>query len=283
MYSPGIVLAFTMKNFYISTLVLITSFCMLSTHAKCDHIWVNGTQMNVVSMKPFDKYPGITKLREQLQDYSTQCTEDNCQFDAEWKIINHQLLLVQIHSCACNEKQQTADLAKLFEGELKNGMLKASWFTGKIWLTNDTPVTWFCIVCPIWTHETCITVTKGMVTNIQDVVYPPAPDLNKIKTIDSLTHLIYSHIHWDELRNLKQQTVHVRIGFSSDSAGKPFNISFFRNDPQVDSTWVIEAKKAIGRFKWPLYFSHGVVNSPYWLFDLKFNNEQQKAFGKKQN
>ena len=92
---------------------------MLSIDAKCDHIWVNGIKMNVVTISPFDKYPGIMKLSEQLQDYGTQCTEDNCQFDAEWKIINHQLLLVQIHSCACNEKQQTADLAKLFKGGLK--------------------------------------------------------------------------------------------------------------------------------------------------------------------
>ena len=274
-----------MKKIYILTLFLVTSFCLLSTRAKCDHIWVNGTQMYVVSGKPLDKYRDITKLTEQLKDYGTQCTEDNCQFDAEWKIINHQLLLVQIHSCACNEKQQTANLAKLFGGELKNGMLKASWFTGKIWLINDNdkPLTWFCIVCPIWAHETCITVVKGMVTNIQNVVYPPAPDPNKIKTNDSLTNLIYSHIHWDELRNLNQQTGRVILGFSSDSVGRPINIRFFGNNAPIDSTWVIEVKKAIGRVKWPLYFSHGIFSYPYWSFQLKLNNEQQKAFSKKQN
>ena len=272
-----------MKNFYPSTLLLITSFCLLSINAKCDHIWVNGTKMNVVSRSPFDKYSGITKLSELLKDYGTQCTEDNCQFDAEWKIINHQLLLVKIHSCACNEKQQTADLAKLFKGRLKNGMLKADWFTGKIWLTNDRPLTWFCLVCPVWARETCITVANGMVTNIEDVIYPKSPDPNKIKTVDSLTNLIYSHIHWDELRNLNQQTGHVMLSFSSDSVGKPFNIRTFANNAQVDSTWVIEVRKAIGRFKWPLYFLHGIASNPYWSIDLKFNKEQQEAFSKKQN
>src|ERR1700761_5209046 len=128
-----------MRKFLILVALLI---CFMCDKAKCDNVIINGTTYWTVFFSTFDNYPGIEKLREQLKDYGTQCTEDNCSFLSTWKIINNRLMLEKIENCQCNSTKRTANLKNLFGDRLKNGMLEAYWYTGEIWVTNEQPNSW---------------------------------------------------------------------------------------------------------------------------------------------
>lgn len=268
-----------MKHTYCYLLLTILFFCQ-PIIAKCDHIVINGIHMRVVSREPLRNHPRISELALLLKGYATDCTEDNCMFEAEWKIMNRRLMLTQISNCACNQKKQTADLQHLYIGKLENGMIPADWYTGQIWVSTEQPTAWLCMVCPIYARETCVTVVKGIVTGIKEVVYPRVPSPFKKRTRDSLNLMVYKKLDWNKLKNLPDSNGQVPVftQFTPDSTGKPgnFTISKYENGKDIDPTWSAEIKKAISTYKWPVYFSHGKFYPFTWSVSLKLNKEQQR-------
>ncbi|HEY2581098.1 MAG TPA: hypothetical protein VGI43_04805, partial [Mucilaginibacter sp.] len=207
-------------------LVIFLTVLMFIAHseAKCDNVVINGDTLLTIFSSPFDKYPGIIKLREQLTDYRTNCTEDGCSFLSTWKIVNSRLMLAKIENCKCNEKKQTANLKTLFGDRLQKGMLCADWYTGEIWVTKDQPNSWGGMFAASWPSETRLVVKMGIVISVKKFVYPKPVETVYHKNTDSLNKFISTHINWDKFHNLPQHSNGSYFRFDLDANGYLINI-----------------------------------------------------------
>jgi hypothetical protein len=265
-------------------LLIFFTLLILLTHtkAKCDNIVINGVTLNTEFSSPFDTYPGIVQLREQLKDYRTQCTEDNCSFLSTWKIVNNKLMLARIDNCQCNNKTQTANLKTLFGNRLKNGLLCAEWFTGEIWATKDRPNSSFGLYAASWPSETRVVVKKGVVISVTNFVYPKAVETVYYNDLDSLSEFIYKHLNWSKLHNLPQVGKRSNFTFERDANGYLANAkkedSALSNET-YDKDELEELNRVAASVRWPQYYHHGQpLKDLTWAFLVLSKETKDKYY-----
>lgn len=270
----------SMKKLFVF-LALLTF--LTHNQAKCDNVVIKGDTLWTIFFSPFDNYPGIVKLREQLKGYSTQCTEDNCSFLSTWKIVNNRLMLAKIENCKCNEKKQTANLKTLFGDRLQKGMLCAEWYTGEIWITKDQPNSWGGMFAASWPSEVRLIVKRGIVISIKNYVYPKPVITIYYRNTDSLNKFIYSHINWDKFHNLPQHGNRSWFLFDQDANGYLINVKQdqnMRSNEIFDKDEMEEINRVAGLLQWPLYYYHGQPVKPFRGIILALNKEMQNKFAK---
>ena len=264
--------------------VLFSLLTLLANNeAKCDNVVINGDTFWIIFFSPFDNYPGIVKLREQLNDYRTNCTEDNCSFLSTWEIINNRLMLVKIENCQCNEKKQTASLKTLFGDQLQNGMLCADWYTGEIWITKDKPNSWRGMFAASWPTETQLIVKKGIVISVKNFVYPKPIEKDYNINPYLLNNFIYTHINWDKFHNLPEYSKRSYFRFDQDANGYLINIKQDENSPShetFDKDEMKEIGRVTGLLQWPLYYYHGQPLKSFTGISFILSKEMQKKFTK---
>jgi len=253
--------------------------------AKCDNVVIKGDTLRTIFFSPFDNYPGVVKLREQLRDYSTNCTEDNCTFLSTWKIVNNRLMLAKIENCECNEKKQTANLKTLFGGRLQKGLLCADWYTGEIWVTKDKPNSWGGMFAASWPGETRLIVKKGVVISIKKIVYPIPIETVYHRNTDSLNKFIYTHIDWAKFHNLPQHSNGSYFRFDQDANGYLINLKQNENgrsDEPFDKDEMEEISRVAGLLQWPLYYYHGQPVKSFEGIIIVLSKEMQNKYAKKE-
>jgi hypothetical protein len=257
---------------------------LIHNDAKCDYVIIKGDPLWTIYMSPFDNYPGIVKLREQLKDYRTNCTEDNCTFLSTWKIVNNRLMLEKIENCQCNEKKQTANLKNLFGDRLQNGSLCADWYTGEIWVTKDRPNSWGGMFAASWPSETRLIVNKGVVISVKNFVYPKPIESVYHRNADSLNKFIATHIKWNKFKNLPKQSNGTYFRFEQDDNGYLINIKQVedsRSNETLDKEEMEEINRVAGLIQWPLYFFHGRPARSFEGIEIVLSKEMQNKFVKK--
>lgn len=254
-----------MKNIHIILLLLVL---LIHDEAKCDAIIINGKALSTYGFSPFDKYPGIVKLRERLKTYGSHCTEDGCSFFSIWKIIDNRLMLTKIESCSCNNKKQTANLKKLFGGRVEKGMMCAYWYTGEIWISKDEPNSWNPMFAASWPSQTQLVVKKGVVISVKDLVYPKPVESVYYKYPDSLHAFIFNHIDLNKFRNFPEHSDGSYFRFDLDEKGYLINLKeedyFSRLHQTFNKDEMEEISRVLGLLQWPLYYNcgHPVNNFP---------------------
>lgn len=270
-------------------ILIILIVCLINNQAKCDHIVVNGQTMAMNAVSPFESYPGIIKLRETLKNYRTQCMDDGCSFSSEWKVVNKELVLTSIHSCECNTNHRAANLNNIFKNQLHDGVLKASWFTGKLWLiaNTDKPVAYIGIsplLHPLYPRELCLNINKGMITSIENHIYPKPVESAYYKNADSLNKFIYTHINWNKIDLLQQKSETVFFNFQPDSAGHPIDIKYDDSYPikrTLDQSRIEEANRILGLLTWPTYYYHGEIVKNYSGIGIEFSKQMRDRYADK--
>jgi hypothetical protein len=269
-----------MKKLFIFITLLTFLF---HNEAKCDNVIINGDTLWTIFFSPFDNYPGIVKLREQLKDYSTHCTEDNCTFLSTWKIVNNRLMLAKIENCSCNEKKQTANLKNLFGDRLQNGLLCADWYTGEIWVTKDRPNSWGGMFAASWPGETRLIVKKGVVISVKNFVYPKPIETVYYKNSDSLNKFIATHINWDKFNSVPQDNSGFYFRFDQDANGYLINLKQSVNiRPQqlFDNNEMEEISRVAGLLQWPVYYYHGQPVKSFNGIIIGLSKDMQDKFAK---
>lgn len=264
----------------ILTLVALLT-CLACHQAKCDNVIIKGETLWTIFFSPFDNYPGIAKLREQLKDYSTDCTEDNCSFLSTWKIVNNRLVLVKIENCKCNEKKQTANLKNLFAKRLKNGMLEATWYTGEIWVTKDQPNSWGGMFASSWPSETRLIVEKGVVLSVKNFVYPKPVERVYYRNIDSLNKFIYTHINWEKFHNLPQHSNGSYFRFDQNANGYLINIKNDGMNPSrqiFDTSEIQEIGRVTGMLQWPIFYHQGQPVKNFMGITIAISKEMRDKY-----
>lgn len=263
-------------------LVLIALLTFLSHHeAAADNVILHGDTLRTIFFSPFDSYPGIVKLRERLQGYGSQCTEDNCSFLSTWKIIGGRLTLVKIQNCDCNEKKQKANLQRLFSDQLKDGVLRANWFTGEIWVTKDKPNSWSGLFAASWPRETRLVVKNGVVSSVKEFVYPKLVITEYFKNMDSLYQFIYTHLDWSKLHHLPTQSARLYFRFDQDTAGYLIHLkqdTMLRPSAILDAAEVAEIGRVMGLLQWPLYYHHGRPVTPFNGVDIMLGEDIRQKY-----
>lgn len=267
------------KFFFFFTLVTF----LTHQEARCDNVIIKGDTFWTIFFSPFDSYPNIIKLREQLKDYGTNCTEDNCTFLSTWKIVNNCLMLERIENCKCNEKKQTADLKTLFGNRLQNGLLCADWYTGEIWVTKDRPNSWGGMFAASWPSETRLIIKKGVVISIKNFVYPKPIETIYHSNTDSLNKFIYTHINWNKFHNLPQHSNGSYFRFDQDANGYLINIKQSKNGPSdetLDKDEMKEINRVASFLRWPVYYCHGQPVHSFGGIVIVLSREMQNKFAK---
>jgi hypothetical protein len=240
--------------------ILVTLITLLTHYeAKADYVIIKGDTLWTIFMSPFDKHPDIVKLREQLKDYGTHCTEDNCTFLSTWKIVDGRLMLAKIENCGCNQNKQTANLRSLFGAGVKDGMLCADWYTGEIWVTKDSPNSWGGMFAASWPRETRLIVEKGVVVSVKNFVYPEPVKTIYYSNTDSLNKFIYTHINWHKFHNLPQHSNGSFFNFDQDAKGYLINAKKNednRSPETFDKDEMQEINRVAGLLQWPVYYCH---------------------------
>jgi hypothetical protein len=272
-------------HFHMKKLVIFFKLLTLLIHneAKCDNIVIKGVTFRMIFFSPFNNYPGIANLRDQLKDYSTNCTEDGCTFLSTWNIVNNRLMLAKIENCECNEKKQTANLKTLFGNRLQKGMLFAGWYTGEIWVTKDQPNSWGEMFPASWPSETRLIVRRGVIISIKNFLYPKPIERVYYKNTDSLNKFIYSHINWNIFHNLPQQSNGSYFRFEQDASGYLINIKqdkYVRTHEIFDEDELKEVSRVAELLQWPLYYYHGRPVRRLEGIRLVLSKEMQDKFTK---
>lgn len=263
-------------------------FCLISNQAKSDNVIINGKTLWTIFFSPFDSYPGIIKLRNQLKDYRTTCTEDNCTFLSTWQIVNNSLVLTKIENCQCSSKKQTANLKDLFGNRVKNGTLVAYWFTGQIWVTKDQPNSWAGMFAASWPSETRLIVEKGVVISVKDFVYPKPVETVYYQNQDSLNRFVYTHINWKKIHHLPMHNIEAWFHFDQDANGYLSNIKYTEvgvryggtgSSPKTfDDAEIEEISRVLGLLRWPLYYRYGKPVKSFTGIFIVFNKEIQDKY-----
>ncbi|PTQ96898.1 hypothetical protein C8P68_104392 [Mucilaginibacter yixingensis] len=247
-----------MKNVTLLLLLIFGGSITIAKAKPTDSIIVNGQNIQVVSASPLDSLQKIKALLEYYRD--TNCADCLCNFEAQWKIIDGHVILQSIKSCAYAAKPLQADLQKLFPAQFHNGIVKADWLTGELWVTNESPANWILPIFPIWQRETCISITKGIVTSIKTVEYPGnaigAPNPSVVR--DSMRNLIIQNIKRWRLKKLPDHPRLLTIYFKTNTTGRPIEVHILDANTMkaalVDATWQSAITKALNQIKWPVYY-----------------------------
>ena len=252
--------------------------------AKADIIIIDGKTFNLNSESPLNQYPFVKSIKDRLISYRTTAYDDPCDsYNAEWSIIKNELFLTNIHSCNDTKLQGKTDLKSLFDGNsnisVENGKVKASWFTGDIWLPQGQPIGRYDMMINFYQTEKRISISKGELMDVKDFNYPFSKDLIYVGAAnnDTLIKFIYSHIDWNKLPALNSQSKRVIVGFEPGPSGKPENIKLIQENPG-DAAFNNEAKRVISTVPIGAYYRHGVLFKQPYTMPVNFSEELRQKY-----
>lgn len=209
--------------------------------------------------------------------YSTECGRG---YQAEWEIIDNELYLIAIYSCNYYEDSLKADLFRLFPEKCKNGIVKADWVRDDFWLTKGKTIYYdHSLTGNIYEKEIRLTIEDGFIMDSQEFnnleksiisVYTENPEV--------LKEFIYSHINWELVSELKDNTVKVLVSFQIRKPGKIQNVAIeLRAGEPYDS----EAKRVVSLIpEWTIYYTHGKYMATYWNIPVVFSEENRNKYGR---
>jgi len=258
---------------------------MLICHkAKSDFVIINGLSHPITSESPLNKYPLIKYIKEKLISYRTRAYDDPCDsYNAEWTVVNNELYLTNIYSCNDTKLEHKTDLAPLFNDGLvkvKNGMVKAVWFTGNLWVATGKQIYTQGDIL-MYDAESCFEIINSKVNSMKNFNYPHPEGLFYIGAIDGteVVNFIYSHISWNKFPKLMNQKKRIIVGFETGPSGKPKNVKIIRENPQ-DSTFNNEALRVFNLIPLGAYYRHGQLFKQQWTLPITFNEEMRQKYFK---
>lgn len=267
-------------------LLLVAFICLLFMKAKADIIIIDGKTFNLNSESPLNQYPFVKSIKERLISYRTTAYDDPCDsYNAEWSIIKNELYLTNIYSCNDTKLQYKTNLKSVFEDNssisIENGKVKASWFTGDIWLPQGQQIGHYDMMISFYQTEKRISISKGELMDIKDFNYPHAQELIYINqnTNDAMSKFIYSHINWSKLPPLNGQVKKIPISFETGISGSPENIKLIRESAE-NMAFKEEAKRVIGLIPLGAYYKHGQIFKQYWTMPFTFSEELRQKYSK---
>jgi hypothetical protein len=254
-------------------LIFIISILILASKAKADYLIIDTSRFYISSLSPLEKHPDIKRLKAALKDYGSSCFDDRCNgYEAEWKIINNQLYLSAIHSCDCGNKNLTAKLDTLFPGQLHKGLVKASWFTGDLWLSISQPY-YFIDFKGLYKQEKLFSIKQGKVSASKDFKYKDAFVSNYLRSpVPDLKEYVYSHINWTVLPGYTDKKLF--LTFKIGANDYPYEIKIIK--PLEDSIYNNEAVRVISQIKFGKFYYHGKPFEIYYTIPLLFTEKMRK-------
>ncbi|HSV75737.1 MAG TPA: hypothetical protein VLH37_01785 [Bacteroidales bacterium] len=163
-------------------------------------------------------FPEIYGAEEDPMLFSTTC---NRGYIAEWKIINDSLFLTNI--LACHHRQVKIDLNKMFNIASDDGFLFADWVTDELIVPKGELIEFVNLgYNRIFETEIVLEISSGVLANerLYSNFIKSRSEFASAENPNTILEFIYSRIAWEDLPDLKNRNILVRIGIQPDATGQ---------------------------------------------------------------
>ncbi len=198
---------------------------------------------------PLEKIDSITTKIFDLKkdiDYSSDCWRG---FQAEWKLINDTLYLLNVYECNTDTKLNSV-IEQITGRKFKNGLIKADWVTGYFWSGKDF-VPEQTLYISIFKHECNFEFANGYLKSSKQIDYIPCDYLDKEK----LTEFVIQHMDSTKLPDADDWSIRLSAYLQSDKTGKIVRVKI---ESSTDSRFNDVVKNALIELPCrPVYFNRG--------------------------
>jgi len=268
-----------LKKFII---IFIISFCFstssFSIQISDNIIWNNDTLPLLSNpLKSLINYDSVARY---IFDKST-CISSKCRqgYYAEWQIIDEELYLNAIYSCCYYSDGIKSDLKKVFSKYFSNGKVKASWFTGNLFIGKEDVI---CLTYKfpesIYRKEYKLIFEKGKLVKHEII-----DNSNTKKSLfaadkDTLQGIIYRNINWDLFPDISTKSAKVTISLLADANGKVDSLRVVRGSGAIYDNEALRVAKLIP--SWDVYYIHGEFYPLSALITIQFTEANKKKYSK---
>ena len=209
---------------------------------------------------------------------STGC---NRGYQADWIIIDKQLYLIQIKSCAEGDNLKTANLKKLFEDKYLNEKVKADWFTGKIIAEIGEPILYLNFAEYIFPYEQQFDFEQGNLVGVKYFDNTKSKESAYFSDFEMFEDYVYSRIDWASLPKLDNKEIIVKVRFCANKNG--IIDSAFVDSPKhlLFDNEAIRVIKSIP--EWNIYLREGKVLLKEYNREIVFSDKMKMKYYKPLN
>lgn len=279
---------------YLFVLLLVT-MSLFGTAQTPDLIIFKGDTLPLYSL-PLNSFPTQALINPKSLFGGSGCFYTGCwrNYIATWKIVDGKLYLVKIRN-ACYPTplkgvsasykggvdkdsigSEYADLKALFPERFENGMVKADWVSGELYLPQGELLYYIHDgFQSIYETELKFTLEKGALVEIEKLDNSKTKRSKYSEDSKLLLKYIYDNINHENLP--KNDTIKGRVIlyiYSSDDNGKIDSVVVVRGLNELYDKEAVRVVKSIP--EWDVIYRHGKkINRP-WVIPINFNYKDDK-------
>ena len=256
-----------MKRTFFIIIIFLTSFSFATEQIPDILIWKSDTLS--LNSDPLGKYPNFDSLNifgDKQAGYSTACWRA---YRAEWKIIDDQLYLSNIYSCDYSTDKIKADLKNLFPTEYENGLIKASWYKGKLFIPKGEFIR---KKIEIYEAEWVLTLKNGKVKKKEFFKNSKFYVSIYTQNQDSLLSFISKKFDWTKIPTLEKGTEKVYASIKTGKNKNDFTVKVkSRNEKLIEE--VTRILKLLPEFDF--YYERGEVYKTGYSIPITFDENKR--------
>jgi hypothetical protein len=201
---------------------------------------------------------------------------NRCTF-SYWKFESDKLYLSNIIDC--DNKNNIADLKRIFGNDYKNGRIFADWVTGKLISPQGKRTDFFGEYS---THEKQLDFVfdKGVLVSKNE--YNNSKTYKSVFTqgkMDTLNFFIYSNINWDSLPEINNVNKRVFLRLITGDDKDSFEVSILKG---IDTFFDKEALRVVKSIpEWDVLYILGQPVKMYWSIPVIFSDEMRLRYDKR--
>jgi len=219
--------------------------------------------------------------------FSTACGRH---YIAEWKIKNDSLFLTNIY--ACHYREVKIDMNKMFNIGSDDGLLFADWVTDELIVPKGDLIEYVHIgYYRIFETEIVLEISNGLLANerLYSNFIKSRSEFASAENPNTILEFIYSRIAWEDLPDLNNRKILVRIGIQPDETGQIERIlpeyTFMIDGNEVVSDlsneFIMEAIRIAKLIPdWDVVYRRGIIVRRG--IGIHFSNEMRKRYAHQQ-